>query len=146
MMSGKKLVLYSDGASRGNPGPAGIGIVICDERGEVVKEYEEFIGTATNNIAEYRALIKALELASNFPISEVECFSDSELMVKQLKGDYAVKNPRLHELVLQVREKEKHFGRVSYVHVSRAEACIARADELANRAIEKKSKRPIAYL
>jgi ribonuclease HI len=146
MMSGKKLVLYSDGASRGNPGPAGIGIVICDERGEVVKEDEEFIGTATNNVAEYRALIKALELASNFPISELECFSDSELMIKQLNGDYAVKNPRLQELFLQVREKEKHFGRVSYVHVSRAEAGITRADQLANRAIEKKTKRQIAYL
>ncbi|MDI6811750.1 MAG: ribonuclease HI family protein [archaeon] len=146
MMSGKKLVLYSDGASRGNPGPAGIGIVICDERGEVVKEYEEFIGTATSNVAEYRALIRALELASNFPISEVECFSDSELMVKQLKGDYAVKNQRLHELFLQVREKEKHFGWVSYVHVSRGEALITRADELANRAIDKKFKRQIAYL
>ncbi|MBE0516887.1 MAG: ribonuclease HI family protein [Methanophagales archaeon] len=145
-MSGKKLVIYSDGASRGNPGPAGIGIVICDESGEVVKEYEEFIGTATNNIAEYRALIKGLELASNFPISELECFSDSELMVKQLNGDYAVKNPRLHELFLQVREREQHFGRVSYLHVSRAEAGIMRADELANRAIGKKTKRPIAYL
>jgi ribonuclease HI len=142
----KNLVIYSDGASRGNPGPAGIGIVICDERGEVVKEYEEFIGTTTNNVAEYRALIKGLELASNFPISEVECFSDSELMIKQLNGDYAVKNPRLHGLFLQVREKERHFGRVSYVHVSRAEACIMKADQLANRAIEKKTKRQIAYL
>lgn len=145
-MSGEKLVIYSDGASRGNPGPAGIGIVICDEKGEVVKEYEEFIGTATNNVAEYRALIKALELASNFPISEVECFSDSELMIKQLNGDYAVKNPRLHGLFLQVREKEKHFGMVSYIHVSREEACIRKADQLANRAIEKKTKRQIAYL
>ena len=145
-MSGEKLVIYSDGASRGNPGPAGIGIVICDARGEVVKEYEEFIGTATNNVAEYRALLKGLELASNFPISELECFSDSELMIKQLNGDYAVKNPRLHELFFQVREKERHFGRVSYVHVSREKACITRADKLANRAIEKESKRQIAYL
>jgi ribonuclease HI len=140
-MSGKKLVIYSDGASRGNPGPAGIGIVICDERGEVVKEYDEFIGTTTNNVAEYRALLKALELASNFPINELECFSDSELMIKQLNGDYAVKNPRLHELVLQVREKEKDFGRVRYVHVSREDARIMKTDQLANRAIEKESKR-----
>ena len=62
----KKLIIYTDGVCRGNPGPAGIGIVICDESGRVVKEHEEFIGTATNNIAEYRALITALELASHF--------------------------------------------------------------------------------
>ncbi|MCW3130755.1 MAG: ribonuclease HI family protein [Methanophagales archaeon] len=132
----KKLIIYTDGACRGNPGPAGIGIVICDESGKIVKEYEEFIGTATNNIAEYRALIKALELASDFSVSEVKCFSDSELMVKQLNGEYRVKNKKLGKLFLQVREKEKRFERVNYSHVPREEDLIKRADKLANRAID----------
>jgi ribonuclease HI len=132
----KKLIIYTDGASRGNPGPAGIGIVICNESRKIVKEYEEFIGTATNNIAEYRALIKALELASSFPVSEIDCFSDSELMVKQLNGEYSVKNEKLGELFLQVREKEKRFEKVNYFHVPREEDFIKRADKLANLAID----------
>jgi len=132
----KKLIIYTDGASRGNPGPAGIGVVICDESRKIVKEYEEFIGTATNNIAEYRALIKALELASSFPVSEIDCFSDSELMVKQLNGEYSVKNEKLGELFLQVREKEKRFEKVNYFHVPREEDFIKRADKLANLAID----------
>jgi ribonuclease HI len=132
----KKLIIYTDGASRGNPGPAGIGIVICNESRKVVKEYEEFIGTATNNIAEYRALIKALELASSFPVSEIECFSDSELMVKQLNGEYSIKNEKLGELFLQVREKEKQFKKVKYFHVPREADLIKRADKLANIAID----------
>jgi ribonuclease HI len=136
----RKLSIYSDGASRGNPGPAGIGIVIGDEMGNVVREYEEFIGTATNNSAEYRALLKALELARGLQASELECFSDSELMVRQLNGEYAIKNPRLQGLFLQVREKEKHFGRVSYRHVSREDTLIMKADQLANRAIENKQR------
>ncbi|MCK4736481.1 MAG: reverse transcriptase-like protein, partial [Methanophagales archaeon] len=132
----KKLIIYTDGASRGNPGPAGIGIVICDGLGKVVKEYKEFIGNATNNIAEYLALIKALELAGGFPISEIECFSDSELMVRQLNGAYGVKNGKLGKLFFQVREKEKRFERVNYIHVPREEDLIKRADKLANHAID----------
>ncbi len=132
----KKLIIYTDGASRGNPGPAGIGIVICDESGKIVKEFEEFIGTATNNIAEYRALITALELASSFSINGVDCFSDSELMVKQLNGEYRVKNEKLGKLFLRVREKEKRFERVNYIHVPREEDLIKRADKLANHAID----------
>ena len=105
----KKLIIYTDGACRGNPGPAGIGVVICNESGEIVKEYKDFIGNATNNIAEYRALIKALELASDFSVTRLECFSDSELMVRQLNGVYRVKDEKLHKLFLLVREKERGF-------------------------------------
>lgn len=134
----KKLIIYTDGASKGNPGPAGIGIVICDESGKVVKEYGEFMGNVTNNIAEYRALITALELAAAFPVNEVECFSDSELMVRQLNGEYRVKNEKLRVLFLQVREKEKRFEKVNYFHVPREEDLIKRADKLANIAIDGK--------
>ena len=132
----RKLIIYTDGASRGNPGPAGIGVVICNQSGEIVKEYKEFIGSATNNIAEYRALIKALELAGGFSINEIDCFSDSELMVRQLNGEYRVKNEKLGKLFLLVREKEKWFGKVSYFHVPREKDLIKRADKLANRAID----------
>ncbi len=135
----KKLLIYTDGACRGNPGPASIGIVICKESGTIVKEYKDFIGNATNNIAEYRALIKALELASNFSVSEVKCFSDSELMIRQLNGIYRVKSEKLRELFLLVREKEKQFERVNYSHVPRENVRIKRADELANLAIDQQS-------
>jgi ribonuclease HI len=122
-----------------NRGPASIGIVICKESGTIVKEYKGFIGNATNNIAEYRALIKALELASIFSVSEVKCFSDSELMIRQLNGEYRVKSEKLRELFLLVREKEKQFERVNYSHVPRENGLIKRADELANLAIDQKS-------
>ena len=132
----KKLVIYTDGACRGNPGPAGIGIVICDESGKIIRQYEEFIGNATNNIAEYRALIKALELAAAYPVNGVDCFSDSELMVRQRNGVYRVKSPRLRELFIRVREQEKRFEKVKYTHVPRKEEHIKMADKLANQAID----------
>jgi ribonuclease HI len=133
----RKLLIYTDGACRDNPGPAGIGIVICNESGKIIKEDKEFIGNATNNIAEYRALIKALELANNFSVTRVECFSDSELMVRQLNGAYLVKNEKLHELFLLVKEKERGFKGVTYSHLPREKGLIKRADKLANLAIEK---------
>ncbi len=132
----KKLIIYTDGACRGNPGPAGIGIVICNESGKIVKEYMDFIGNATNNIAEYRALIKALELASDFSVTRVECFSDSELMVRQLNGAYRVKNEKLGELFLLVKEKERRFKGVTYSHLPREKGLIKRADKLANLGID----------
>ncbi|MCK4732997.1 MAG: reverse transcriptase-like protein [Methanophagales archaeon] len=134
----KKLIIYTDGACRGNPGPAGIGIVICNESGKKIKEDKEFIGNATNNIAEYRALIKALELASDFSVTRVECFSDSELMVRQLNGAYRVRDEKLHELFLRVREKARQFEEVTYSHVPRENNLIKRADKLANLGIDDK--------
>jgi len=134
----KKLIIYTDGACLGNPGPAGIGIVICNESGKKIKEDKEFIGDATNNIAEYRALIKALELASDFSVTRVECFSDSELMVRQLNGAYRVKDEKLGELFLQVKEKERLFEEVTYSHVPRENNLIKRADSLANLGIDDK--------
>ena len=134
----KKLIIYTDGACRGNPGPAGIGIVICNESGKKIKEDKEFIGNATNNIAEYRALIKALELANDFSVTRVECFSDSELMVRQLNGVYRVKNEKLGKLFLLVKEKARGFKGVTYSHLPRENNLIKRADKLANLAIDDK--------
>jgi ribonuclease HI len=84
----EELLLYSDGGSRGNPGDAGIGIVISKTDGAILHEYKSYIGRATNNQAEYTALTKALELAKGYGAKRVRCFLDSELVVKQLKGEY----------------------------------------------------------
>lgn len=128
------LVIYTDGAARGNPGPAGIGAVISDENGEVVTELSETIGEATNNVAEYTALVRALEVAVDYGASEVKLFLDSELVVKQIKGEYRVKNSGLKGLHAAVLEKLKHYERSRIAHVPRAQN--READRLANAALD----------
>jgi ribonuclease HI len=108
-------------------------ILISEYEGDLWKRNSD---NATNNIAEYRALIKALELASSFSITRVECFSDSELMVRQLNGAYRVKNEKLHDLFLQVKEKARGFKGVTYSHLPREKGLIKKADKLANLAID----------
>ena len=103
----QKLYLYTDGGSRGNPGPAAIGIVIADEKGRILEEHGEYLGTKTNNEAEYYAVIKALELAKKFLPREVVITLDSQLVVNQLKGKYKIRKKHLQELVHRVREREK---------------------------------------
>jgi len=132
--------VYIDGASRGNPGPSGIGVVVLDEEGKVLLEHYEFLGSGyTNNQAEYAALIKALEICSTiFPKGVVHVFSDSELLVKQLTGRYKVRSQGLKELFRSAKEMERSFSRVCYHHVSRE--LNKRADELANKAIDEALK------
>lgn len=130
----KKLTLYTDGASRGNPGDAGIGIVIIDEEGNVVKEISDYIGQTTNNIAEYKALIAGLKEALEMECEEVNVFTDSELMVKQIQGEYQVKNEGLKPLYKEVFELIKEFKKFSICHVRRE--MNKRADELANEGID----------
>lgn len=127
---------YVDGSSRGNPGPAGIGIVVVDESGKVLLEHYEILGlNFTNNQAEYMALVKALELCSSlFPKGVLHVFSDSELLIKQLTGQYKVRNQNLKRLFREVKQKEKLFSKVYYHHIDRE--LNRRADELANRAVE----------
>jgi ribonuclease HI len=108
----------SDGGARGNPGPAAIGVIVRKD-GKILTQYSEKIGTATNNVAEYEALIKALELASRQSDKEVTCILDSELVVKQLLGEYAVRNSKLRELFLKVQKLQDRFEKVRYIHVSR---------------------------
>jgi ribonuclease HI len=129
----KKLVINTDGGARGNPGPAGIGVVFSDENGEVVAKFKEYIGEATNNVAEYRALILALEKAKNFECQEIECRLDSELVVKQLRGEYKVKDDKMKGLYAEVQELT-FFKPVTYVHVRREKNKLA--DELVNEAID----------
>lgn len=130
------MEVFCDGASRNNPGDAGIGIVI-KSGGKVLKEIGEYIGQTTNNIAEYKALIKGLEETLKLGAKEAEFFCDSELMVKQINGEYRVKNEGLKPLHQQAHHLIKRFKDFSIKHTYRENN--SHADELANRGIDQKS-------
>ena len=132
--------IHIDGAARGNPGPAGVGILITGPDGQVVERIHRSIGEATNNVAEYRALLLALERARALGCTEVEVYSDSELLVRQLQGRYRVKHPALRELFAAARDRIAGFRRFGITHVPREEN--AEADALANRGIEE-AMRPV---
>lgn len=131
---GGKLSLYIDGAARGNPGKAGIGVVLYRLRKRVLEEVSEYIGETTNNIAEYKALLRALEKALEHGAREVVIYSDSELLVKQLKGEYRVKAPPLAPLYMEARRLLGGLVRWEVEHIPREEN--TRADALANLAID----------
>ncbi|MBI3803934.1 MAG: ribonuclease HI family protein [Nitrospirae bacterium] len=137
----KKLLIYTDGASRNNPGEAGIGVVIKNERGETVQTLSEYLGIATNNVAEYTALIRALEAAQMFQPQEVDLYLDSQLVVRQMTGEYKVKHPGIIPLVQRAQQLRRQLpeGAVRFHHIPRAEN--SEADALANQAVDKKSKR-----
>lgn len=130
----KKLVINTDGGSRGNPGDAAIGVVIRDEAGQTLYEYGGYIGTATNNVAEYSALIKALDEARNLGGSHVRIQMDSELIVKQMLGAYKIKEPTLQQLAQQVIKLLKNFEHYEFVHVRRE--FNKDADRLVNEALD----------
>ncbi len=128
----------SDGGARGNPGPGAIGFLVRDE-GKILSKSSEFIGNfVTNNIAEYEALISALKLASKFTDKELTCVLDSELVVKQLLGEYRVKNKKLLPLFLEVQKLQENFERIAYKHAPREDAFQEIADELVNEELEKR--------
>ncbi len=126
--------IYCDGASRGNPGPAGAGAVVVDPSGNLRIEDYKFLGTATNNVAEYEALLLGLEVAHRYGAQKVQVFSDSELMVLQLTGRYRVRNPRLLPLWQQAINALKKFESYAISHVDRS--LNYEADRLANQAID----------
>jgi ribonuclease HI len=126
-----------DGGARGNPGPAAIAAVVQDGNGEVVEERSEAIGTATNNVAEYRALLLGIERAAALGARRLELIGDSELIVRQVTGEYKVKDEALRELHRQVREALDEFERWSIRHVRRDEN--AEADRLVNEELDKQS-------
>ncbi len=132
----ERVLAYTDGGSRGNPGPSAIGILIYSPGGRLLRDHREFIGRATNNQAEYRAVLRALELARGFTRGEVSCHSDSRLLVNQLSGRFKIKNKGIKEIVEKVRETEKAFSRVAYTHVPRTDPRIRLADALVNRALD----------
>lgn len=129
------VIVHSDGASRNNPGHAAIGVVITDVTGQVLETISRYIGTATNNQAEYRALIAGLEAALRLGAEEARIKLDSELVVKQLKGQYRVKNTDLKPLYFKASELLSGFKKYSLVHVLRGQN--KEADRLANLALDK---------
>ncbi len=133
----KKIVTYTDGASRGNPGPAGIGALVMDDKGTTLAELSEYIGVTTNNEAEYRALILALTCALELSATDVECFLDSELVVRQLGGQYRVKSEKMAKFFADVKNLAARFGSIRFTHVPRENENQRLADKLANKGVDK---------
>ena len=140
----EKYIIYTDGGSRGNPGPAGIGVVICNEKGEAVKKYGEAIGEATNNEAEYQALVsglkkfKALLGKEKMKTAQVEIRMDSELIVNQLNHKYKVEDTKLQPLFLQVWNLLIDFGSYKFVAIGREQN--SEADRMVNQALDVKQE------
>jgi ribonuclease HI len=132
-----KARLFTDGGARGNPGPAAYGFVLEDERGTVLDARGETIGVATNNVAEYSALLAGLRRAAELGVDELDVVSDSELMVKQMNGEYRVKNEALRELSLEAARLARALGGVTYRNVRRAENELA--DRLVNEALDRET-------
>jgi ribonuclease HI len=129
-----RLTVNVDGGARGNPGPAAVGVVVRGAGGEVLEEVGERIGRATNNVAEYRALLLGIERARARGASELELIGDSELIVRQVKGEYKVKDAAMRELHTQVKRALEPFEGWSIRHVRREEN--AEADRLVNEALD----------
>lgn len=137
----KKIIIYTDGGSRGNPGPAAIGVVFADVAGRISKSYGKAIGEATNNEAEYEAVRFALAKAralfgkDRIKNTDVEVRMDSELVARQLNGEYKVEEERLWPLFMKIRNIRLDFGRLSFYHVPRGEN--READRLVNEALDR---------
>lgn len=136
--SGGWTRVHIDGGSRGNPGPAGVGVVITRPDGQVMERIHRYIGEATNNIAEYHALLLALERAGSLGCTDLEVYSDSELLVRQIQGRYQVKNAGLRPLFTKAQERIAGFRRFRIQHVPREQN--AEADALANRGMDEASR------
>lgn len=141
----KKFIIYTDGGSRGNPGKAGIGVVICNEMGQAVKKYGEYLGDGlTNNDAEYQAIIFALKkfkalfgkkLAEN---TDIELRADSELVVKQLNGEYRLENPKIQLAFIEIWNLKFDFKSVKFKHIPREKN--KEADRLVNEALDNRAQ------
>jgi ribonuclease HI len=127
------MILYTDGGSRGNPGPSGIGVVILDSKRKKIREVSKYIGETTNNVAEYLALVCGLEEAATLSADEVVIYMDSELLAKQLSGEYRVKDENIKVLFEKALGILKHFDSFEIKHISREKN--KEADRLANKAI-----------
>ena len=134
------FTIFADGGSRGNPGPAGSGAVVRDENGVIVAEVSEFLGYTTNNVAEYTAILRALEQLLDYVgeavnTTDIVVKMDSMLVVKQMLGEYKIKHPNLTPLARRVKELEEQFRSVSFAHVYREHN--KEADKLANEAMDR---------
>ncbi|MBY0110898.1 ribonuclease HI family protein [Patescibacteria group bacterium] len=133
-----KYIVYADGGARGNPGPAGAGAIVRNETGDTVLTVSEFLGHTTNNVAEYTAVLRALQGIRDIAGSEsaeVLVNMDSELVVKQMKGEYKIKHPNLKPLAEEVKKLLPHYAHVSFTHVRREQN--KDADALANAAMDR---------
>jgi len=126
--------LHTDGGARGNPGPAGIGVVLADEQGEVIADIAQGLGATTNNVAEYRALIAGLELALERGIAELDVYLDSKLVVSQVLGEWKIKDERLRALAAKAQILMGKFDAITIQHVRREQN--AAADALANQGMD----------
>ncbi len=129
------VTIYTDGACSGNPGPGAIGVIVLDENNQEVATYKECIGETTSNRAEYLALVRGLELAAGICRKRVVCFSDSELLVKQLNRTWRIKNKELLKLNLEVNNRVKLFEEVIFQHINRKNQYISKADKLTKEAL-----------
>lgn len=130
-----KLTIYTDGGSRGNPGPAGFGVIIYDEHNKVVAEISEFIGVTTNNQAEYKAILAGIKKAVALGATEAQFYMDSELAVKQLNREYKVKNKDIAPLFLAIYNLTLEFKKITFTHIRREKN--KEADRLANEAMDR---------
>jgi len=133
------MIAYTDGGSRGNPGPSGYGVVVQDENGAILAELSDFLGMRTNNVAEYSGLLAALEYAVEHGIRRLRVISDSELMVKQMRGQYRVQSPELRPLYEEAKRRAAKLQVFQIEHVLRGKN--KRADELANQAMDRGMRR-----
>lgn len=144
MSDNKKIMIYTDGGARGNPGPAALGVLIQNEKRETVKEYGEFLGVKTNNEAEYEAIIFALKKVKQLFGKEktkqmqIELKTDSELIVKQLNGKYKIEDEKLCPLFLKVWNLKIDFGNISFKSIPRGQN--KEADRLVNQALDTKKQ------
>lgn len=134
----RERIAYIDGGSRGNPGPAGYGVVIQDGAGNTLDTLSQFIGKATNNVAEYRALLAALEYVLDHHCTRLQVYCDSELIVRQMQGRYRVQSPDLKPLHAHARQLTSRLEQFSIRHLPREQNCLA--DRLANEAMDKVSQ------
>ena len=131
-----KLVIYTDGASRGNPGPASYGFTISDENGKLLHQEGKYIGITTNNVAEYTAVLEALKNALSIGghIASIDLYADSKLVAEQLSGRYKIKSPHLKVIIDQIKILALELGEIVYNHIPRAQNILA--DSLANLALD----------
>ena len=129
-------ILHTDGGARGNPGPGAAGIVLTNAEGGLIEEKGEFLGVCTNNEAEYKALTLGMTIALELGVDELDCYLDSELVVKQLKGLYKVKNLGLSALFIKVKQLETKFKRITYTHIKRE--LNKQADKIVNEILDRR--------
>ena len=133
-MSHKKLIVYTDGGARGNPGPAALGVAIFGATGKLLAKHGHYLGEQTNNYAEYSALIFALKEAKRLGGQDVQCFLDSELIVRQMSGQYRVRNKALLPLFEEVKKLACNFKKITFQHVPREQNKVA--DEMVNATLD----------